>query len=74
MRAWAARDKGCRLEVVRDAGHFSNYYRPDQVNNFMASFLTATLPTKQPETPVASTPEVGRGQGAAVGLTVAASR
>jgi pimeloyl-ACP methyl ester carboxylesterase len=40
MRAWAARDTGCRLEVVRDAGHVSSLDQPEQVNNLMASFIT----------------------------------
>ncbi len=57
MRAWAARDKGCRLQMVSDAGHLSSYDQPDQVNNLIATFLTATLPVKQPEAPVASTAE-----------------
>ena len=55
MRTWAARDPGCRLELVRDAGHLSNYDQPDQVNALIASFVSATLPARRPDAPVAGT-------------------
>jgi pimeloyl-ACP methyl ester carboxylesterase len=56
MRAWAARDTGCRLVMVRDAGHLSNYDQPDQVNNLIAGFIGATLPARQPEAPEGKVP------------------